>query len=59
MLERIGVSPLGEEGGVVGLSGDKRGVKIGGRESSEKESVGEGKDTIVVAGASVVVGTAG
>ena len=58
MLERIGVSPLREEGGVVGLSGDKRGVKVGGRESVEKESVGEGKDTIVVMGASVVVGTA-
>ena len=59
MLKRIGVSPLGEEGGVVGLSGDKRGIKIGGRERLEEEGVGEGKDTVVVTGASVVVGAAG
>ena len=59
MLKRIGGSPLGEEGGVVGLSGDKRGIEIGGRESLEKEGIREGKDTIIVTGASVVVGAAG
>ena len=41
------------------MSGDKRGIKIGGRERLEEEGVGEGKDTIVVTGASVVVRAAG
>ena len=59
MLQRVGVGPLGEEGGVGGLSGDKCVIKVGGGESLEEEGVGEGKDAVVIVSAVVVVGAAG
>ena len=55
MLERVGVGPLGEEGNVGGLSGDKGGIKIGGSNGPKKKGIRQGKDAVVVVGASVVV----
>ena len=55
LLQRVGVGPLGEERGVRGLSGNKSGVEVGGGDGSKKEGVRQGKDAVVIVGASVVV----
>ena len=55
MLERVGVGPLGEEGNVGGLSGDKGGVKIGGSNGLKKKGIRQGKYAVIVVGAGVVV----
>ena len=39
LLERVGVGPLGAEGGVSGLSGDKSGVEVGASDGPKKEGV--------------------
>ena len=59
LLKGVGVGPLGEEGGVGGLSGDKCGIEIGGSNGPKEEGVREGKDTIVIMGTGVVVWAAG
>ena len=59
MLQRVGIGPLGEEGGVGGLSGDECVVESGSGNGLEEEGVGEGKDAVVVVGTGVVVGAAG
>jgi hypothetical protein len=55
LLQRVGVGPLGEEGGVGGLSGDKCVIEVGSGNGLEEEGVGEGKDAVVIVGAGVVV----
>ena len=39
LLQRVGVGPLGEEGGVIGLGGDESGVEVGGSNGAKKEGV--------------------
>ena len=46
---------MGEKGGVSGLSGDKSGVKVGGRDGPKEEGIWQGKDTVVIVGAGVVI----
>ena len=58
-MERVGVGPLGEEGGVGGLGGDKSGVKIGGGNGAEEEGIWQGEDAIIIVDAGVVVRVAG
>ena len=58
LLQRIGVGPLGKEGGVGGLGGEKGGVKISGGHSAKKQGVRQGEDTVVVIDASVMIGAA-
>ena len=59
MLQRVGIGPLGEEGGVGGLSGDESVIESGSSNGLEEEGVGAGKDVVVVMGTGVMVGVAG
>ena len=58
-LQRVGVGPLGKEGGMGGLSGNKSGVEVGGGNGPKEEGVQQGEDVIVIVGAGVVVWAAG
>ena len=59
LLQGIGVGPLGEEGGMGSLGGDKRGIEIGGGEGPEEEGIREGEDAIIIVDTSVMVRAAG
>ena len=39
LLQRVGIGPLGKEGGMGGLGGEKGGVKIGGGHGAKKQGV--------------------
>ena len=58
-LQRVGVGPLGKEGGVGSLGGDKSGIKVSGSNGPKEEGIGQGEDTIIIVGAGVMVWVAG
>ena len=58
-LQRVGVGPLGKEGGVGGLGGNKSGIEVGGGNGPKEEGVRQGEDAIIIVGTSVVVRAAG
>ena len=59
LLQRVGVGPLGEKGGVGGLGSDKSGIEISGGNGLKEEGIWQGEDTIIVVDASVVVWVVG
>ena len=59
LLERIGVGPLGDEGGVCGLGGDKSGVEVSGGKGAEEEGIWQGEDAVVIVDAGVMVRATG
>ena len=58
-MQRVGVGPLGKEGGVGGLGGDKSSVEVGGGHGLKEEGIWQGEDAIIIVDASVVVRAAG
>ena len=55
LLQRVGVGPLGKEGGVGGLGSEKGGVKISGGHSAKKLGVRQGVDKVIVMVAGVMI----
>ena len=55
LLQRVGIGPLGKEGGMGGLGSEKGSVKISGGHGAKKQGVRQGEDTVVIMDSSVMI----